>query len=177
MTPRRAITPPDCRASLRAVKPLRFAPTPFGAGGLDGPSGSPRTVRRVLGPRRVSPVVYFDREHSQRYTVLEIVAENGLGLLHRISRVISAHGCGVDLVLISTEGNKAIDVFHLPKAAAKLSEAAEVLTRFPVAIQLRFMQTMREIASERSTTTFFPIPIELFGPLLNAMNAPRPPSG
>jgi hypothetical protein len=38
------------------------------------------------------------------------------------------------------------------------------------------MQTMREIASERSTTTFFPIPIELFGPLLNAMNAGRPPS-
>ena len=42
MTPRRAITPPDYRASLRAVKPLRFAPTPFGAGGLDGPSGPPR---------------------------------------------------------------------------------------------------------------------------------------
>ena len=63
------------------------------------------------------------------------------------------------------------------QAAAKLSEAAEVLTRFPVAIQLRFMQTMREIASERSTTTFFPIPIELFGPLLNTLNAVRPPSG
>ena len=59
------------------------------------------------------------------------------------------------------------------QAAAKLSEAAEVLTRFPVSIQLRFLQTMREIASERSTTTFFPIPIELFGPMLNAMNADR----
>lgn len=42
MTPRWAITPLDYRASLRAVKPLRFAPTPFGAGGLDGPSGPPR---------------------------------------------------------------------------------------------------------------------------------------
>ncbi len=62
------------------------------------------------------------------------------------------------------------------QAAAKLSEAAEVLTRFPVAIQLRYLQTMREIASERSTTTFVPIPIELFGPLLNVMNAARPPS-
>ena len=41
MTPRWAITPLDYRASLRAVKPLRFAPTPFGAGGLDGPSGPP----------------------------------------------------------------------------------------------------------------------------------------
>jgi hypothetical protein len=42
MTPRRAITTPDSRASLGLVKPLRFAPTPFGAGGLDGPSGPPR---------------------------------------------------------------------------------------------------------------------------------------
>jgi regulator of protease activity HflC (stomatin/prohibitin superfamily) len=59
------------------------------------------------------------------------------------------------------------------QAAAKLAEAAEVLTRFPVALQLRFLQTMREIASERSTTTFFPIPIDLFGPLLNALNGGR----
>ena len=59
------------------------------------------------------------------------------------------------------------------QAAAKLSEAAEVLARFPIAIQLRFLQTMREIASERSTTTFFPIPIDLFGPLLSAMGADR----
>jgi len=63
------------------------------------------------------------------------------------------------------------------QAAAKLSEAAEVLARFPIAIQLRFLQTMREIASERSTTTFFPIPIDLFGPLLSAMGAARGASG
>jgi regulator of protease activity HflC (stomatin/prohibitin superfamily) len=62
------------------------------------------------------------------------------------------------------------------QAAAKLAEAAEVLTRYPVSIQLRFLQTMREIASERSTTTFVPIPVELFGPLLNAMNAGRAPA-
>jgi [protein-PII] uridylyltransferase len=78
------------------------------------------------GPRRITPVVYFDNEHSQRYTVLEIVAQDALGLLYRISRVISRHGCDVDLVLISTEGNKAIDVFHLTKAAAKLSEPAQM---------------------------------------------------
>jgi len=54
------------------------------------------------------------------------------------------------------------------QAAAKLSEAAEVLTRHPIAVQLRYLQTMREIASERSTTTFFPLPLDLFGPLLQA---------
>jgi regulator of protease activity HflC (stomatin/prohibitin superfamily) len=52
------------------------------------------------------------------------------------------------------------------QAAAKLAEAADVLTRYPVAVQLRFLQTMREIASERNTTTFFPLPIDLVTPLL-----------
>jgi regulator of protease activity HflC (stomatin/prohibitin superfamily) len=52
------------------------------------------------------------------------------------------------------------------QAAAKLSEAAQVLTRYPVAVQLRFLQTMREVASERNTTTFFPIPIDLVTPFL-----------
>ena len=54
------------------------------------------------------------------------------------------------------------------QAAAKLSEAAEVLTRHPIAVQLRYLQTMREIASERNTTTFFPLPMDLFAPLLEA---------
>ena len=60
------------------------------------------------------------------------------------------------------------------QAAAKLSEAAEVLTRYPVAVQLRYLQTMREIASERNTTTFFPVPIDLVSPFLNAVNPRKP---
>ena len=58
-----------------------------------------------------------------------------------------------------------------------LAEAADVLTRFPIAVQLRYLQTMREIASERNTTTFFPLPIDLFMPLLRAFGdnqAPKP---
>ena len=54
------------------------------------------------------------------------------------------------------------------QAAAKLGEAAEVLMRFPVAVQLRYLQTMREIASERNTTTFFPLPMDLLGPIIQA---------
>ncbi len=59
------------------------------------------------------------------------------------------------------------------QAAAKLSEAAEVLSRYPVAVQLRFLQTMREIASERNTTTFFPIPMDLVAPFVKAADAAR----
>ena len=62
------------------------------------------------------------------------------------------------------------------QAAAKLAEAAEVLARFPIAVQLRYLQTMREVASERNTTTFFPLPMDLIGPLLGRLGdgAPKP---
>jgi [protein-PII] uridylyltransferase len=82
----------------------------------------------VLQPRstqRFSPVVHADNKASGRYTILDIVTGNALGLLYRISRVISQHGCDVDLVLIATEGEKAIDVFHITKAGAKLTEAEQ----------------------------------------------------
>ena len=61
------------------------------------------------------------------------------------------------------------------QAAAKLAEAAEVLSRHPIAVQLRYLQTMRAVASERNTTTFFPLPLDLFTPLLRALGA-TPPS-
>ena len=61
------------------------------------------------------------------------------------------------------------------QAAAKLGEAAEVLMRFPIAVQLRYLQTMREVASERNTTTFFPLPLDLFTPLLRAFGADSQP--
>jgi len=80
-------------------------------------------ARRPLVHR--TPVVYFDAAHSQRYTVLELVADDAPGLLYRVSRVISDHGIDVDLVLISTEGQKAIDVFHITQGGAKLTEEAE----------------------------------------------------
>jgi len=75
--------------------------------------------------RRFEPVIHSDNHSSQRYSIFDIIASNEIGLLHRISRVISRHGCNVDLVLISTEGAKAIDVFHINVGGAKLSDAAQ----------------------------------------------------
>ena len=77
------------------------------------------------GGPRFAPVVRADNETSGRYTILDIVATNALGLLYRISGVISKHGCDVDLVLIATEGEKAIDVFHITKGGSKLTEAEQ----------------------------------------------------
>jgi len=61
------------------------------------------------------------------------------------------------------------------QAAERLAQAAQMLARTPIAVQLRFLQTMREVASERNTTTFFPIPIDLVGHLLNAGQRPAQP--
>ena len=77
------------------------------------------------GKIRVRSLVHFDHHYSDRYTVLEIGGANQWGLLYRISRVISAHSCDIDLVLISTEGDRAIDVFHLTRNGAKLSPDME----------------------------------------------------
>ncbi len=45
-------------------------------------------------------------------------------------------------------------------------QAATMIAKEPIALQLRFLKTMREISSEHNTTTFLPIPIDLFGPFL-----------
>ena len=63
------------------------------------------------------------------------------------------------------------------QAAAKLAEAADVLSRYPMAIQLRYLQTMREIASDRNTTTFFPLPVDLLATLRNAFAPPDAAKG
>ena len=52
------------------------------------------------------------------------------------------------------------------QASKKLAEAAGILGKEPAAIQLRFLQTLVEVASENNSTTLFPLPIELFRPLM-----------
>jgi [protein-PII] uridylyltransferase len=77
-------------------------------------------------PMPVAPVVRCDNTSSNRYTIIDIIAADALGLLYRISRVISLNGCDVDLVLIATEGHRAIDVFHITKAGRKLSDTEQL---------------------------------------------------
>jgi [protein-PII] uridylyltransferase len=94
------------------------------AGSVDVQALLSGRVRSMLHRRRQRrpPVVHFDNEHSRKFTVLEIVADDAPGLLYRISRVISGQGCDVELVLIATEGKRAIDVLHVMKGGGKLSE-------------------------------------------------------
>ena len=59
------------------------------------------------------------------------------------------------------------------QAAEKLSQAAEVMDRSPVTLQLRYLQTLREVASEKNSTTIFPLPIDLLRPFLKKAERPE----
>jgi regulator of protease activity HflC (stomatin/prohibitin superfamily) len=55
------------------------------------------------------------------------------------------------------------------QAAQKLSEAADIMARNPITLQLRYLQTLVEVASEKNSTTIFPIPIDILAPFIQAM--------
>jgi regulator of protease activity HflC (stomatin/prohibitin superfamily) len=55
------------------------------------------------------------------------------------------------------------------QAAQKLSEAAEIIGRNPIALQLRYLQSLVEVASEKNSTTIFPVPIDIISPFIQAM--------
>jgi regulator of protease activity HflC (stomatin/prohibitin superfamily) len=54
------------------------------------------------------------------------------------------------------------------QAAQRLTDAATIIQSAPAALQLRYLQTLREVAAENNSTTLFPIPIDLFEPFLEA---------
>jgi regulator of protease activity HflC (stomatin/prohibitin superfamily) len=61
------------------------------------------------------------------------------------------------------------------QASETLAQAARQLATEPTALQLRYLQTVTEIAAENNSTTIFPIPMELFRPFLTAAAASAPP--
>lgn len=68
------------------------------------------------------------------------------------------------------------------QASEKLSQAALILSENPAAIQLRYLQTLSEVATEKNSTTLFPIPIDLLTPFLQkqteaAIPVAQPPEG
>jgi regulator of protease activity HflC (stomatin/prohibitin superfamily) len=58
------------------------------------------------------------------------------------------------------------------QAAEKLCEAAAKLQEYPAAIQLRYLETLSEIAAENNSTTIFPVPIDLFRPFIDSLKPP-----
>lgn len=55
------------------------------------------------------------------------------------------------------------------QASQRLADAAKVIEGHPTALQLRFLQTLTEVASEKNSTTIFPVPIDLISPFLESL--------
>ena len=76
----------------------------------------PRPERRVTEPQ-----IQFDSEAHETATLVEIVAEDRIGLLYSLASTFSSNACNIDTVLIDTKGHRAIDVFYIAKDGRKLS--------------------------------------------------------
>jgi len=57
------------------------------------------------------------------------------------------------------------------QASTKLAEAAVIIQDHPIALQLRYLQTMNEMSAENNTVTIFPVPLDLFKPFLKLMKS------
>src|SRR4029078_6021429 len=74
-------------------------------------------VKRAAEP----PSVEFDSDACGTATLVEINTQDSPGLLYSLATAFSSAACNIDVVLIDTKGNRAIDVFYVAQLGAKLS--------------------------------------------------------
>jgi [protein-PII] uridylyltransferase len=98
-----------------------------------GKTDAQRLMRGVPLPnpnkRTVPPEVRFDSASCETATLVEIVTDDRRGLLYSLATVFSTTGCNIDVVLIDTKGNRAIDVFYVAQEGRKLSPEMEAVLR------------------------------------------------
>jgi regulator of protease activity HflC (stomatin/prohibitin superfamily) len=136
---------------------------------------SQTTLRSILGQSELDELLaQRDQINAQLQTIIDDQTEPW-GI--KVSNVEVKH---IDLPVemqramarqAEAERERRAKVIHAEgefQAAKRLAEASHVMADEPIALQLRFLQTLTEIASEKNSTTIFPVPIDLIKPFLTA---------
>ncbi|RJP73842.1 MAG: slipin family protein [Ignavibacteriales bacterium] len=137
---------------------------------------SQTTLRSVLGQSQLDELL-SEREkiNTELQTIIDHLA-SPWGI--KVSNVEVKH---VDLPIemkramakqAEAERERRAKVIHADgefQASQKLADAAKVIGEHPVAVQLRFLQTLTEVATEKNSTTIFPVPIDLLSPFIKKM--------
>jgi [protein-PII] uridylyltransferase len=86
---------------------------------------------------KIQTRIEFDNESSAGSTLVQVIAQDRLGLLHRICSRLSHHGCNIEIALIDTEGQMAIDVFYLTSNGKQLASGQQDELRADLLEELR----------------------------------------
>ena len=95
-----------------------------------------RWSRRRTPAIRIPTEVHFENGVSDRYTVIDVFAQDAVGLLYRITRALSDLGLDIDTARINTQADKAVDSFYVTLEGRKI-EAARDLERIRQELAVR----------------------------------------
>ena len=134
---------------------------------------SQTTLRSVLGQSQLDDLLskreqinadlqrIIDQQTEPWGVKVTAVEVKNVDLPHEMQRAIARQA--------EAERERRAKVIHAEgefEASQRLADAADVISRNPVALQLRYLQTLVEIATEKNSTTIFPIPIDTIAPFL-----------
>jgi len=138
------------------------------------------TLRAVLGKHELDELLAArDRLNLDVQKILDAQTESwGIKVTN-----VEIKEVDIDLTMVraiarqaEAERERRAKVIHAEgelQASHKLAEAAEILARHPQALQLRYLETLTVIAADKNSTIVFPLPLDIVGPLLEAIK-PRP---
>jgi regulator of protease activity HflC (stomatin/prohibitin superfamily) len=145
---------------------------------------SQTTLRSVMGQSELDEILSKREEINQRLqkTIDEgtepwgikvsLVEIRDLELPSTMQRAMAAQA--------EAERERRAKIIHADgeyQAAERLAEAARIIARAPAALQLRYLQTLREISTDKSSTIVFPLPVDLLTPFVKHLSKGEKPEG